>query len=364
MATTYNFTVRAEDNEGAFADRDFSIVVRNTAVDRYLYIDSTDAYTSNDFENWTRRVGQGGVELAYGGGMWLIMPTAGSGTFRRTYDGVSFDSVSLAGPIDPRTGAAIAGQFNPNAMPQFHNGYWWVTCTQSSNSYILRSPDAASWTLHAVSMGRPLARSLFFQENTVLSGVSTAGSSNYVEFPYDDAGEGTVHELVAKNSGAVSHGSVSSGSYGYVSPPININGIYVRTIGYNGTSGRLEYSRSANSNWVVATIINSSGQMQSNAYDRLVYANGLFIMPGVPTSSSGGGLRPITSIDGRTWTQLSLTSSVAINQPLTTFTRNGTTYFMMGAAQVWTTSGDGTAFNPVPATDLFPSAPRAIAMAK
>lgn len=54
---TYNFTVRAQDETGAFSDRDFSIQVRNNLVDRLLAVNDTNAYASVDGSEWVERAG-------------------------------------------------------------------------------------------------------------------------------------------------------------------------------------------------------------------------------------------------------------------------------------------------------------------
>lgn len=72
---TYNFTVRAQDETGAFSDRDFSIQVRNNLVDRLLAIDANDAYASVDGTTWTQRVGKGGKWCRNLLGKWIVCVT-------------------------------------------------------------------------------------------------------------------------------------------------------------------------------------------------------------------------------------------------------------------------------------------------
>lgn len=69
---TYNFTVRAQDETGAFSDRDFSIQVRNNLVDRILAIDSANAYASVDGTTWTERTGKGGHWCRNLLGKWIV----------------------------------------------------------------------------------------------------------------------------------------------------------------------------------------------------------------------------------------------------------------------------------------------------
>lgn len=58
---TYNFTVRASDDTGAYADRDFSINVKNTVVDRFVLFGGTSAYTSPNLSEWTERPNAAGI---------------------------------------------------------------------------------------------------------------------------------------------------------------------------------------------------------------------------------------------------------------------------------------------------------------
>ena len=70
---TYNFTVRAEDDRGAFSDRTFSIQVQNNLVDRMLVVNPTDAYSSVDGVNFTKRTGMGGYYAHYLLNQWVVV---------------------------------------------------------------------------------------------------------------------------------------------------------------------------------------------------------------------------------------------------------------------------------------------------
>lgn len=131
MATTFNFTVRAEDDQGAFADRDFSMTVRNTMVDRYLVTTATDAYTSPDMVNWTKRVSQGGTSAQYGGGKWLIMYNTTN--YRLSADGISFTTHTL--PSSTSTGT----------LPVWLNDRWVYASQVSSSFTVYQSFDGLVW---------------------------------------------------------------------------------------------------------------------------------------------------------------------------------------------------------------------------
>ena len=68
----YNFTVRAEDSTGAYADRQFSIDVKNTLVERFLVVSNDHAYSSADGKTWTERSGQGGALAKRVGKLWFV----------------------------------------------------------------------------------------------------------------------------------------------------------------------------------------------------------------------------------------------------------------------------------------------------
>jgi hypothetical protein len=73
---TYNFTVRAKDETGAFSDREFNIEVRNTMVDRILAINASNAFASVNGETWSQRTGVGGIWCDNLLGRWIIATSA------------------------------------------------------------------------------------------------------------------------------------------------------------------------------------------------------------------------------------------------------------------------------------------------
>lgn len=68
----YNFTIRAEDETGAFADREFAIEVKNDLVERMVVVDTQNAYSSIDGTRWTIRAGQGGDIVKRVGNYWIV----------------------------------------------------------------------------------------------------------------------------------------------------------------------------------------------------------------------------------------------------------------------------------------------------
>ena len=134
MATTFNFTVRAEDDQGAFADRDFSMTVRNTSVDRYLITTATDAYTSPDMVTWTKRIGQGGSTAKYGGGKWLILMSGVN--YRLSSDGINFTQHSFPATMNTST-----------TIPTWLNDRWIFSTysTSGATMTVYQSFDGQNW---------------------------------------------------------------------------------------------------------------------------------------------------------------------------------------------------------------------------
>ena len=149
----FPFTVRAIDSENAFSDRQFSINVRNTRVERYLVIDTTNAWTSNDLVNWTIRPGQGGTHCAYGNGMWMVI--AGSG-IRTSADGINWTFTPTASLAVTRPNGDAAAWVTPTL--DFNNGvatsltfgagrFWFSTTTNGTGGghELLSSADGINW---------------------------------------------------------------------------------------------------------------------------------------------------------------------------------------------------------------------------
>ena len=86
---TYNFTVRAEDDRGAFSDRTFSIQVQNNLVDRMLIIDKDHAYASVNGVNFVERTGKGGRRAHYMLNKWVVM-NIDNATYRISDDTINW----------------------------------------------------------------------------------------------------------------------------------------------------------------------------------------------------------------------------------------------------------------------------------
>lgn len=132
MPTTYNFTVRATDAAGAFADRGFSIDVANTIFDRWAIIGSGGVAFSPDGVTWRQLAGFSGVDVGWGNGVWLI--ATNTTTLRRSADGLTIESFV---PIfQDQSGAGISAQTLRGL--RFLNNAWYGWTT---NGQLFKSLD-------------------------------------------------------------------------------------------------------------------------------------------------------------------------------------------------------------------------------
>lgn len=299
MATTFNFTVRAEDDQGAFADRDFSINVRNTVVDRYMIIDSTDAYTSPDLENWTKRSNQGGTAVNYGGGKWLI--TAGqstNGLYRVSSDGVNFETRTISAPMIGAT------QWITNHDIVWNDGYWWVHCSVAGSQWtgyryvLIRSSDGLTWEsviTHAVSSAAPInptfhdGKVYLVFNGSIYAIDTTANPTTITQFT-------PTLPTMALGSGGIS-----------VYPPLRINGLWI--LPRHSPSAYGNHYSADGINWSAGEVVGAPG---SRSYNQTSYFNGvLFTQYTMTGSASVSG--PLISVDGKTWSMPNIGTSSAIS---------------------------------------------------
>jgi hypothetical protein len=135
----FNFTVRATDSEGSYADRQFNITVRNSRVERFMALDATNAFTSPDGTTWTQRSGQGGFTCAYGNGFWLILKdkTLGTSALKST-DGINFTAILPSAQtylIEDGVTTTTNPQFVSigQAKLRFWNGRFWIVTINGSD---------------------------------------------------------------------------------------------------------------------------------------------------------------------------------------------------------------------------------------
>lgn len=152
--SVFPFTVRAIDSDGAFSDRQFSINVRNTIVERYLVINSNDAWTSSDAVNWTIRPGQGGTKCAYGNGMWMVIAAGANPGIRTSADGINWTFTPTTSLVVTRPNGDAAIWTNPpsnfggglSSSFSFAAGRFWFSFpTSNVGMETLSSADGLNW---------------------------------------------------------------------------------------------------------------------------------------------------------------------------------------------------------------------------
>jgi hypothetical protein len=345
----FPFTIRATDSEGSFADRQFSITVRNSRVERFMAVTGTDAYTSADGQSWVFRAGMGGSSCTYGNNMWLIGPVS-IGGLRRSTDGVNYTYIDPASMTfthlnDPRTGTNAAG--NPSMFPnriskiRFYNGRFWFWQSQTSNTSnnsrqslrVWYSENGIDWfgrtLLHnnnsATNFANIMTNSgeyITEDNGTLFIGCAVGLGSNTDNLLHPDFGTGgpplgfqstdngntwtPVRRAGLANSVVLSAPNVSL---------TRVNGFYLAygmntNFGFGNGSATYAYSTDG-SNWTQGDFSVGTGQTNSAITTLLngtrpngfIYANGLIYVSMAATAGTSPGYLPmLVSSDGISWT--------------------------------------------------------------
>lgn len=316
MATTFNFTVRAEDDQGAYADRDFSISVKNTVIDRYMIIDETDAYTSPDMTTWTKRNGQGGMGLQYGGGTWMISVTRNSGTYRTSKDGVNFVNRTLSSATV--SGIASTITFLMGHDPIWLNGSWWVHCSVSGSNWsgyqfhLLKSSDGISWQ----TVGQDTGSVVNFNPTTYNNKIYFSLSNSIRVF---DITTGLFSYFIPALPSSTVSASV-------VYPPIVINGLWIycrQDLRSNNGAFQSFYSTDG-VNWAAGDILRLSSV--TNKYTNMKYLNG-YLVPEIESTSSLNII--ISSTDGKKWAATTIPTVTSVTGRSFIFNTKGKTHVLV-----------------------------------
>lgn len=335
---TYNFTVRATDNSGSFADRAFSMTVNNTQVDRFVGITNLGIIRSKDGLTWDREDAVTPRGVTFGDGRWIgyhrtkrsIWSSPDAMNWVETPP--SFDKV--------RNGATIGNYFT---RIKYRGGKWWgFIITTSSNSYfydVYTSTNATDWAYHSNIM------------NYTTGGLSVLIGVNDFEFdPVSGVGIATTFDSYHGHQAHRLVGDTwTNVTDKFLTTSFNTYGALYAS-GYTTTSGRVYFQ---NGLWVVSngvvgvwtgyngldwTYRTVTGNT-SFAVIGTVYSNGRLYSPSYNYSSGSNGLVCASMNAGRTWSVFPMTAtdtgsySQAWAQNIASF--NGTT--------VWI-GGNGTSF--------------------
>ena len=262
---TYNFTVRATDESGAYSDRDFAINVRNTIVDRYViaYAGTTynEVLTSTNAQSWTERAGA------------LPLNIANSST----------------------TSAA-----STNSGILYGNGRWFAWQYLASNNIRCSiSTDGINWTHYTSIILDESPNSLYKDK---VSRFFFINGEFCAVVGYTPSGGSTVRVGLIRSEDGINWysgdptGSITSGlaSASHLDPSNMLN--FINGSWYYATSNGT-FKSTNGSTWV------SQATPAANASFRgWYYFNGLWMVPDQGTTS-----RVFTSNDGITWVARPLT---------------------------------------------------------
>jgi len=319
----FPFTVRATDSEGSYADRQFSITVRNTRVERFMILNSTDAYTSPDGTTWSKQVGAGGQSCAYGNGFWLIMKVTSSTAnvitgINKSTDGINYSytdvsSMTFVDESNVATSAPIFGQSGGAfAKLKFWNGKFYFMSLAASSFNIWSSADGIAWKRQQLFSG-----SAYAPATNVLPYLSLSEDSGSLIIPLPGGGSTTnMNPSTNTAMGWITNDGVNftpiknaalTSANQYAWNLTRINGLYLAQyaspIG-SGPSANFLYSTDG-LNWSQGTITSSTGTIGStHKPGPMFYANGVIYSFGykIGTSSAAGVV--YTSVDGISWSDV------------------------------------------------------------
>lgn len=166
MAITYNFTARATDGLGAFADRAFSITVNNSVIQRVVAVGQGGAARALAGGNpWTNIPGVKGDSVAWGD-RWLIWDQV-AGVMWRSLDAINWASLT----------PTLPGGYTTLSHMRWRAGAWWALGGTGSVIGVLTSTNGgATWTLAGAAQAGTFAASF---ERTEAGASIIASDSNW-----------------------------------------------------------------------------------------------------------------------------------------------------------------------------------------
>lgn len=298
---TYNFTIRATDTAGAFADRTFSINVNNTTLDRFVVVGTTGLARSVDGVTWKNEPGRSGTGVTYGNGRWVVYD-ATTLTMHTSPDGVNWSSNTLTSTTTA-TGADLVNWRIGNqgwACLKYVNGRW-----------------------------------LGFNYNA--NNTTSGGSAGAIQC-YESADLLTWTQrgnVLVNNSAASMVGGVTDIVYG--------NGMYIAVGGYaaNSTSvTKAIFTSTDLVTWTQRVGINNASNTSGGG--TILNVNGLFIASLYNAAATTNNIQ--TSPDGTTWTpraHVTLTTGLAYVNGRILNLANSALYRSLDAGATWTSTASG-----------------------
>lgn len=339
---TYNFTIRATDTAGAFADRTFSINVNNTTLDRFVVVGTSGLARSVDGITWKNEPGRSGTGVTYGNGRWVVYKgddSVSTKTLHTSPDGVNWSTLSLTST------ANSTGSFNILGLKNGAQGFScvkyvnnrWVAFTYNNNAVAstsatqcYESQDLQNWTLRGEPQTNLASQSTFACGVTdvvygngmyIAVGGYMSSASLYGKFIATSPDLITWTRRVLVESGQNTSGGASI---------LNVNGLFIATLfGGSGTQANHLQTSPDGTTW--------TPRAHQTFSTGLVYVNGRIL--------NQAGTAIYRSLDaGQSWTStatglIAPTQSMASVMPGCTLASYGNT--------VLSANGRGTNFNTV-----------------
>lgn len=177
MPETFNFTARATAASGAFADRDFSITVSNTQINRLLAVGPSGAARALNSNNpWIAIPGVKGDSAAYGD-RWLIWEQA-AGVLWTSPDAINFTSFA----------PTLPDSYSRLGFLRWRNGAWWAVASadrtsQWEHAEVTSIDGGATWSIVGATIVDP---SLVFSFERSETGASILALATEWYFRTDD----------------------------------------------------------------------------------------------------------------------------------------------------------------------------------
>lgn len=264
----YDFTVRAEDNQGAFADRNFSIEVQNNLVDRIAVTNGTHVYSSVDGINWTQRTGKGGLSIRNFNGLWCVLD--GYRVIRTSTDCINWNEIGTADTTI--TGVNVGGDntatvngaiiyyatgslFNPLIKDGYVYFYGYIAYAGKSFTGVLKTNNFKDFIVTAPT----------YEDLTLaVSGTGISQGTGYLEYS-------TSSNIIQKDG---TYYMMNNRTIVYNSGDIEVDPWVVRTNNPNMPSFSGGYPQLINLNGFVVMVFHNKNRFETNVndYDNFQYA--------------------------------------------------------------------------------------------
>lgn len=300
----YNFTVRATDNLGAFADKSFTINVLNQDIRRFVVVGSTALASSTDGITWAVSTGNSGGRVSWGNGKWVVYSgnadhTSGLAglSLRTSTDAITWTTAASGIPTT-YTGNVSGSSFTYTVSAiqslKWANGLWTALVNANGNGnygYILEytSPDLTTWTFKAATGVNTNNAGLVFDH------ASDAGG-NVVAVVFNNGTSAISYRAAGATTLTQNLGLGASYNDAWVT---NMNGVWVISPGTQVASGAVVYTSTDGTTWSQRAV---SGSSANNLLHGSAYVNGALVTKTFVSGSNVVNYFSSTNA-GRTWSK-------------------------------------------------------------